>query len=66
MEIDKAGANTRQSPPINIARSLLLDQEHADNMRGFDNGILTVCGMCPPIRLMEYYQMDLKKHQPTS
>ena len=38
--------------------SLLLNQEHADNMTGFDNGILIAYGMCPPIDLMESYQMD--------
>ena len=39
-------------------RSLLLEQEHADDMTGFDNGILIAYGICPPVELMEYYQMD--------
>jgi hypothetical protein len=38
--------------------SLLLDQTHADNMTGFDNDILIAYGMCPPVELMQYYQMD--------
>jgi hypothetical protein len=38
--------------------SLLLNQTHANNMTGFDNGILFVYGMCPPVELMQYYQMD--------
>jgi hypothetical protein len=39
-------------------RSLLLDQAHAYDMTGFDNGILIAYGMCPPVELMQYYQMD--------
>ena len=27
-------------------------------MTGFDNGILIAYGMCPPVELMQYYQMD--------
>ena len=31
-------------------------------MTGFDNGILIAYGMCPPpVKLMEYYQMDPAK-----
>lgn len=30
-------------------------------MTGFDNGILIAYGMCPPIDLMESYQMDPAK-----
>jgi len=30
-------------------RSFLLDQAHAGNMTGFDNGILIVHGMCPTV-----------------
>ena len=30
---------------------LLLDQASADDMTGFDNGILIVYGMCPPCKL---------------
>jgi len=39
-------------------RSLLLNQAHADDMTGFDNGILIAYGMCPPVELMQYSQMD--------
>jgi hypothetical protein len=39
-------------------RSLLLNRTHTDNMIGFDNGILIAYGMCPPVELMLYYQMD--------
>jgi hypothetical protein len=31
---------------------------HTDDMTGFDNGILIAYGMCPPVELMLYYQMD--------
>jgi cytoplasmic iron level regulating protein YaaA (DUF328/UPF0246 family) len=27
-------------------------------MTGFNNGILTVYGMCPPVEPMQFYQMD--------
>jgi hypothetical protein len=27
-------------------------------MTGFDTGILIAYGMCPPVKLMQYYQMD--------
>ncbi len=39
-------------------RDLLLHHNKADDMTGFDNGILMVYGMCPPCELMEYYQLD--------
>jgi hypothetical protein len=39
-------------------RELLLHHNQADNMTGFDNGILIVYSMCPPPKLQEYYQMD--------
>ena len=40
-------------------RSLLLNRAHADDMTGFDNGILIAYGTCPPpVELMHYYQMD--------
>ncbi len=39
-------------------RSLLLNQTHADDMTGFNNGILIAYGMCFPVELMQYYQMD--------
>jgi hypothetical protein len=45
-------------------RELLLYPEKADDMTGFDNGILIAYGMCPPCTLPEYYQMD-PMHQPT-
>jgi len=38
-----------------------VDQEHTDNMTGFDNGILNMHGMCPSVELMEHYQMDHEK-----
>jgi len=44
--------------------SLLLNQGHTDDMTGFDTGILIVYGMCPPVELVQYYQMDSAK-QPT-
>ena len=43
---------------------LLPYPEKADNMTGFDNGILIAYGMCPPCTLQEFYQMD-PMHQPT-
>ena len=39
-------------------RSLLLNQAHTDDMTGFNNGIPISYGMCPPVELMHYYQMD--------
>ena len=39
-------------------RLLLLGQTHANDMTGFNNGILIAYGMCPPVELMQYYQMD--------
>ena len=39
-------------------RSLLLNQAHSDDMTGFDTGILIAYGMCPPVELAQYYQMD--------
>jgi hypothetical protein len=36
---------------------LLLHNDKADNMTGFDNGILIAYGMCPPCKLQEYYQL---------
>ena len=38
--------------------SLLLYQAHTDDMTGFDTSILIAYGMCPPVQLMQYYQMD--------
>jgi hypothetical protein len=38
-------------------RELLLHHDKADNMTGFDNGILIAYGMCPPCKLQEYYQL---------
>jgi hypothetical protein len=29
-----------------------------DDMMGFNNGILIAYGMCPPCKLLEYYQLD--------
>ncbi len=49
---------------IILYRSLLLDQAHANDMTGFNNGILIAHGMCPPVELMQYFQMD-PKTQPT-
>ena len=43
---------------------LLLHPEEANDMTGFDNGILIAHGMCPPCTLPEYYQMD-PENQPT-
>jgi hypothetical protein len=39
-------------------QELLLNHSQADDMTGFDNGILMAYGMCPPCKLQEYYQMD--------
>ena len=39
-------------------RSLLLNRAHANDMTGFVNSILIVYRMCPPVELMQYYQMD--------
>ena len=44
---------------------LLLHPEKADDMMGFDNGILIAHRMCPLCTLPEYYQMD-PGHQPTN
>ena len=38
--------------------SLLLNQAHTVDMTGFDTGNLIVYGMCPPVELMQYYQID--------
>ena len=38
--------------------SLLLNQAHTDDMTGFDTSILIAYGMCPPVELVQYYQMD--------
>jgi hypothetical protein len=43
---------------IHWYQELLLDHSQADDMTGFDNEILMVCGMCPHCKLQEYYQMD--------
>jgi hypothetical protein len=43
---------------------LLLHPHKADDMTGFDDGILIVYGMCPPCPLQEFYQMA-PEHQPT-
>jgi hypothetical protein len=45
-------------------RELLLHPEKANDMTGFDNGILIAYGMCPPCPLQEFYQMA-PEHQPT-
>ena len=37
---------------------LPLNHDVADDMTGFDNGILVAYGMCSPCKLMEYYQLD--------
>ncbi len=39
---------------------LLLHHDKADDMMGFDNGILIAYGMCPPYKLQEYYQLAPK------
>ncbi len=39
-------------------QELFLNHSQADDMTGFDNGILMAYGMCPPCKLQEYYQMD--------
>jgi hypothetical protein len=39
---------------------LLLHHDKADDMTGFDNGILIVYGMCPPYKLQEHYQLASK------
>ena len=39
-------------------RSLLLNQAHTDDMTGFNTDILIAYGMCPPVELAQYYQMD--------
>jgi hypothetical protein len=44
-------------------RELLLHPDRADDMTGFDNGILIAYGMCPPCPLQEFYQMA-PEHQP--
>ncbi len=47
-------------------RSLLLNRAHTDDMTRFDNGILIVYGMSPPVELMQYYQMDPTAQRHTS
>jgi hypothetical protein len=44
-------------------RTLLLNQAHSDDMTGFDTGILIAYGMCPPVELAQYYQMNPAKQQ---
>jgi hypothetical protein len=40
-------------------RDLLLHHATADDMTGFDNRIMVAYGrLCPPCKLMEYYQVD--------
>ena len=43
-----------------MATEALFQSNHddADDLKGFDNGILVAYGMCPPWELMEYYQLD--------
>jgi hypothetical protein len=43
---------------IHCYRGLLLNHDIADDMKSFDKGILMAYGMCPPCKLMEYYQLD--------
>ena len=43
---------------------LLLHPGKADDMTGFDNGILIAYGMCPPCPLQQFYQMA-PENQPT-
>lgn len=45
-------------------RELLLHPGKADDMTGFDNGILIAYGMCPPCPLQQFYQMA-PEDQPT-
>lgn len=45
-------------------RELLLHPNKADDMTGFDNGILIAYGMCPPCPLQHFYQMA-PETQPT-
>jgi len=45
-------------------RELLLHPDRADDMTGFDNGILIAYGMCPPCPLQEFYQLT-PENQPT-
>ena len=33
-------------------------QNHADDMTGFDDGIIVAFGMCPPCTLQEFYDPD--------
>ena len=47
-------------------RELLFHPDKADDMTGFDNGILVAFGMCLPCPLQEYYQMAPNVSQHTS
>ena len=46
-------------------RELLLHPGKADDMTGFDNGILIAYGMCPPCPLQQFYQIMAPENQPT-
>jgi hypothetical protein len=39
-------------------QELLLNHSQADDMTGFDKEILMEYGMCPPLKLQEYFQVD--------
>ena len=49
---------------IHWYRELLLHPEKADDMTGFDNGILIAYCMCSPCTLSKYYEMA-PEHQQT-
>jgi hypothetical protein len=44
---------------------LLLGRDRADDMTGFDNGIIVAFGMCPPCTLQEFYDPDPNLPRPT-
>jgi hypothetical protein len=45
-------------------KDLLLCKDRVDDMMGFDNGIMMTYGICPPITLMEYYQIEQDQEAP--
>jgi hypothetical protein len=44
---------------------LLLGRDRANDMTGFNKGIVVVFGMCPPCTLREFYELDPELSCPT-
>ena len=48
--------------PICWIGKLLLHCHTVDDMMGFDNGKMMACGMCPPVTVQEFYQIEMGEH----